>query len=57
MKRESNKAPDIGGLVAIGVMDFCSGPPMQFLSGVDNPPRMGEAMSSIDVTRDKGRVN
>jgi hypothetical protein len=35
LKCESKKAPDIGGLLAVVAMDFFSGPPMQFLSGVD----------------------
>jgi hypothetical protein len=37
LKRESKKAPDIGGLLAVVAMNFCSGPPMQFLSRVDTP--------------------
>jgi hypothetical protein len=35
LKRESKKAPDIGGLLAVVLMDFCPGQPMQFPSGVD----------------------
>jgi hypothetical protein len=38
LKCESKKAPDIGGLLAVLVMDFRYGPPMQFLSGVDKSP-------------------
>jgi len=39
LKRESTKAPDIGGLRAHQRrMHFLSGPPMHFLSGVDSAP-------------------
>jgi hypothetical protein len=48
LKCESKKAPDIGGLLAVVAMDFFSGPPMQFLSGVDNiHPFSGSASASL----------